>query len=125
MKKLLALINNPVLMRWLAIGWTIVILIGCLTPHDHLPDLLLSWSDKLQHAAIFGLFTVLWIRAGWSLWAAVVIGILFGGLIEVLQYILPINRSADWRDLLADAVGVVLGAVLVYLTPHALQVRHG
>ena len=32
----------------------------------------------------------------------------YGALIEVLQSFTP-NRSADWRDLVADAVGLALG----------------
>lgn len=100
------------LCRWLAIGWTIIILIGCLTPHDQLPDTLLDWSDKLQHLAIFALFTLLWIEAGYSPGIVVITGILFGGLIEILQYSLPINRSGDWEDLVADSIGAVLGFAL-------------
>ncbi|MBK6714693.1 MAG: VanZ family protein [Burkholderiales bacterium] len=35
----------------------------------------------------------------------------FGALIEVLQSFVP-ERSAEWADLLADGIGVVLGALL-------------
>lgn len=41
----------------------------------------------------------MWLGAG--LWA-------WGGLVELLQGLLP-PRSADWRDWLADGLGVLLG----------------
>lgn len=104
---------TPTLVRWLAIAWTIIMLIGCLTPHSELPDDLLTLNDKVQHVAIFALFTVLWRLTGYSLMTVALVGVLFGGLIEVLQYVLPINRSADWIDLAADSVGVFLGLIVV------------
>jgi VanZ family protein len=35
----------------------------------------------------------------------------YGGLIEVLQQFVP-GRAGEWRDLFADSVGIVLGALL-------------
>jgi len=104
---------TPTLFRWLAIVWTVIMLIGCLTPHSELPDELVSWNDKGQHIAIFALFTLLWRLAGLKLATTAVVGFVFGALIEVLQYVLPINRSADWADLFADSIGVALGLLLV------------
>jgi VanZ family protein len=44
----------------------------------------------------------------------VVAPILFGIAIEVLQGILPTNRSPEWMDVVFDAIGTILG-LLVYL----------
>ncbi|WP_245877905.1 VanZ family protein [Spirosoma fluviale] len=104
---------TPTLVRWMAIAWTIIMLIGCLTPHTELPDELLTWNDKGQHLSIFALFAILWRMTGFPFVTVMVVGLLFGGLIEVLQYILPINRSGDWMDLAADFVGVLIGLLLV------------
>lgn len=104
---------TPTLFRWLAVVWTVIMLIGCLTPHSELPDELVNWNDKAQHIAIFALFALLWRLAGFRFVTAAVAGVLFGALIEGLQYVLPINRSADWADLFADSIGVVLGMLLV------------
>lgn len=104
---------TPTLFRWLAIVWTVIMLIGCLTPHSELPDELVNWNDKAQHIAIFALFTLLWRLAGLKFITAALVGFLFGALIEVLQYVLPINRSADWADLFADSIGVIVGMLLV------------
>ncbi|GAB3692922.1 hypothetical protein GCM10027592_12280 [Spirosoma flavus] len=115
MKYLIERLNDVVLMRWLAIVWTVVMLWGCLTPHQELPSTLLTVSDKAMHVAIFVLFAFLWQRAGYSLPVVLVVGIFFGAFIEVMQYVLPINRSADWLDLLADSIGAVLGVFLAWL----------
>ncbi|MBD2700945.1 VanZ family protein [Spirosoma sp. BT702] len=115
MKYLIGLLNDVVLMRWLAVAWTVVMLLGCLTPHQELPNTLLTLSDKAMHVAIFVLFTFLWQRAGYSMLSVLIIGMFFGAFIEVMQYVLPINRSADWLDLLADGIGTVLGVLLAWL----------
>lgn len=108
---------SPTLSRWLAILWSIIMLIGCLTPHKDIPDQLATWNDKLLHVLIFAPFTLLWALAGFPLVRVLIAGVLFGALIEVLQYILPINRSADWIDLLADSIGAVVGIGLARLIP--------
>lgn len=105
---------NPTVFRWLAIVWTIIMLIGCLTPHEELPGELVELNDKMLHAAIFAPFSILWILAGVRMNHTLIAGILLGALIEVLQYILPINRSADWIDFAADGLGVLIGIGLAW-----------
>lgn len=105
---------SPIVLRWLAIVWTIIMLLGCLTPHKDLPGELVTFNDKFMHVVIFAPFALLWILAGFRMSSILIAGILFGGVIEALQYILPINRSADWIDLLADAVGTVVGVFMAW-----------
>ena len=81
--------------RWLALTWTLIILAGCLAPHDQIPTELVTWNDKLEHIVLFIVFGFLWMRAGLQAVTVVMAGVFLGGLIEVLQYLLPINRSAD------------------------------
>jgi hypothetical protein len=100
------------LARWAAIGWMVIILIGCLTPHDEIPDVLTGWDDKFQHLAIFAGFGFLWREADFEVVPVLIAGLIFGGLIEILQYVLPINRSGDWLDLAADFAGTIVGVVL-------------
>lgn len=93
-----------------------------LTPHPPPPSKLM-W-DKLNHAVGF---------AGLTLAASLSCGhcgqghqaslrdtarpallmLAFGALIELLQSFVP-ERSAEWADLLADGIGVVLGAWLAW-----------
>jgi len=103
---------NLTVARWLAIVWTIIMLIGCLTPHAQVPGPLMTYNDKILHIAIFIPFTWLWIMAGSRLKNVLIAGLLLGALIEGLQYVLPINRSCDIMDLIADCVGTALGAGL-------------
>ena len=105
------MILSQSVIRWLAIIWSIIMLIGCLTPHQDVPEELSSFNDKGLHIVIFIPFAVLWILAGFKVGRVLVAGILFGALIEVLQGILPINRNADWLDLAADSLGAVIGTI--------------
>jgi VanZ family protein len=74
----------------------------------------LGW-DKLNHVAAFSALAVCAVF-GWRSSRAARISVLlsllaFGGAIELLQLQLP-NRSGEWTDLGADAIGIGLGALL-------------
>jgi VanZ family protein len=73
----------------------------------------LGW-DKLNHAAAFAALAVCavfgWRGARAMPWA--LLGLLvYGGAIELLQQHVP-GRSASWADLLADGIGIAIGALL-------------
>lgn len=73
--------------------------------------------DKANHALAFAVLMAVW-STGWprARQIAGLLGLLaYGGLIELLQTQLP-PRSGEWEDLLADAVGLGLGALLSRLT---------
>ncbi len=50
----------------------------------------------------------------------------FGGLIEILQLLVP-ERSGEWLDVLADGVGIVCGALIAAAVLRAVSAlpRHG
>jgi VanZ family protein len=98
---------------WLALGWSIAIFIACSVPQNGVPSL--SNSDKVQHAAVFLVFGVLWMWSGRKPGWVIGVGSGFGMLIEIWQGVMPLGRSFDWYDGLADAVGVLLGVGLVLL----------
>lgn len=103
---------NATLLRLAAIGWSVIISIGCFWPSNHLPDLS-SNRDKYLHVLIFMLFASLWRLAGWSVGRVLAVGIGYAGLIELVQAFVPaIHRSGDWLDFAADALGVFLGLLL-------------
>ena len=68
-------------------------------------------ADKVHHAiAFFALSVLLLALFERRRYAAVCVSLLvFGGAIEVAQYLMPYGRSAEWEDLAADGLGVVLG----------------
>ncbi|WP_298271269.1 VanZ family protein [Geobacter sp.] len=77
-----------------------------------IPSGLFGW-DKFQHGVAYALLCLL---AGWcfrsvSRWQATrwrrafFVSVVFGALMEVAQGTLTTNRSPEWGDLAADAVG--------------------
>ena len=107
------------LFRWaLLIAWGIAIAWLSLSPSPpEIETTLLGW-DKFQHAAAYGVFTIL---AGWAFgtlplelkkrWlAAVILAVIFGGALEVAQAVLTSVRTAELSDLFAD----LAGASIVY-----------
>lgn len=90
-------------------------------PPEHLS---LGW-DKINHLTAFAALAVCavcgWRDARVARRALLLALLAFGGTIELLQRHVP-GRSAEWADLLADAVGIVAGALLARWW---LQRRHG
>ena len=84
--------------------------------------------DKWVHFIMYGgTFTVLWIEYirqhqkpdYWKLliWAFIA-PIVMSGLIELLQEYCTETRNGDWIDLLANAIGVTLAAVIGLMLLH-------
>jgi VanZ family protein len=98
---------------WMLMFWScgVIILVLALIPTaPYLPST--GW-DKSNHLLAFAVLTILGCRAYPSRIAVVLVGAMFyGGLIEVLQSFIP-YRSAEWADLIADAIGVLVGRGLL------------
>ena len=88
----------------------VVISILALLPQDQAPQL--HWSDKLNHLFAFMVLAFL-LRMGFriSYFQSLALLIGYGMLIEVAQYFTP-DRSAEWADVGADAMGSFLGLKL-------------
>jgi len=100
--------------------WAGVILWLSLTPAPPEVPELLGW-DKLQHAGAYGLLTLLLVQmlpcviridqwTSWLIAGSAAVG--YGGLLELLQWLAHNGRTADWADLVADAVGSLLCYVI-------------
>lgn len=106
----------------------------CTPPKTKLDDV--RFIDKLVHV---GMYFVLSISLWWEFWrahrarefyaprrhawvGACLVPILFGGVVELLQAYCTENRSGDWLDFLANAVGVVLASLIghVFVTRYYL-----
>ena len=68
--------------------------------------------DKVVHFAIFALVDWTGRRAGLRAGPLVAALLAHAVLSEVLQWALLAHRDGDWRDSLADAVGVAAGSLL-------------
>ena len=75
-----------------------------------------NWSDKVSHLLGFAALGLLSWRAFPQHRGAAFVALLgFGALIELVQWQLP-TRSAEWADLVADALGLMIGAAAGVLT---------
>jgi hypothetical protein len=93
-----------------------VVLAGTLSPVLPAADLWGLANDKTLHALAF-MALMVWFCGVFRLPLTPLVGLgllAFGGLIEVLQGMLP-YRSAEFRDLLADGAGIAAGWLLALL----------
>lgn len=89
-----------------------VILYLTLAPSNDVPGSSLVW-DKAAHAIAFGLLAIVGLlMSTHRRWAVVAAVIGLGLAIEVAQSVMPYGRQGDWRDALADTIGVALGVGL-------------
>lgn len=113
----------------LTFGWTSLIFILCATPGQFIPSAnwleLLSF-DKFVHAGIFFVLSALLflVQVKYKqalLWRyCYLIGVvLYGILLELMQARFFSNRSADWKDAIADSFGCIM-ALLFFKRIRAL-----
>lgn len=96
--------------RFLFVAAAVAIYILALLPQAQAPQL--HWSDKVSHLLAFMVLALLLRRGfGISYLKSVLLLIFYGGLIEVSQYFTP-DRSAEWADIGADTVGILIGLTL-------------
>lgn len=101
---------------WLTL-WIFGMLLGAYlslrTGSERMP--LIPHLDKLIHASGYALLAVLAVGLfppGKSRWLALLWLVAFGGLIEIAQGLWAVNRAADPWDLLANSIGIALGAAV-------------
>ena len=81
------------------------------------PDIM--HKDKLVHVAIYVIFTIVWFAyfnkssEKFTYVKAIAIAFCAGVLVEVLQEMLTVSRSADVYDVLANCFGIIL-AIIMY-----------
>jgi VanZ family protein len=107
------------------IAWALLILVVCGMPGDEVPEspyLDFPYLDKLVHGILF-LVLALLLSAGFkrqfslpllrdrSKTAGFIAAVIYGGLIEGMQYFFLPERSLEAGDLLGNTVGAGLGVV--------------
>ncbi|MGJ7546055.1 VanZ family protein [Variovorax sp. LT1R16] len=108
----------PSITTWrclLAIAMLALLVLSLMPPAPLMPTT--GW-DKGNHMLGFAVLAMLghaaWPGRTWT----VLLGLLaYGGLIEVLQSFTP-DRLAEWADLLADGVGLLVGKGCALLSMH-------
>jgi len=107
------LADATALWRWLLLAAMVALLVlSLMPPSPHMPST--GW-DKSNHALGFAVLAALAHRAWPGRTLAALLGLLaYGVFIEVLQSFTP-DRFAEWGDLWADGVGLLIGEVLARL----------
>jgi VanZ family protein len=103
--------RRQTLWRWAFGTCAAAVLALALLPR--VPPMVSTGWDKGNHMLAFATLAVLGLWAYPRRSALLLAGLLaYGGLIEILQSFTP-NRVAEWPDLVADALGLLLGWGLV------------
>lgn len=87
------------------------------------PIFMFKGFDKVIHALMYGSFSVLAVneyinqgRFKWSsLFIILSIVLAYSILMEFVQYFLVDYRTGDWKDVLANLVGIISGSILILL----------
>ncbi|NAS32107.1 hypothetical protein GTQ40_14060 [Flavobacteriaceae bacterium R38] len=103
----------------LAIGWTLLLTVLSLFSISDLPKIKFNASDKLIHTLFYLVLAVVWLfyfdqkkESALKNKFIIAIGVflfIYGIVIEVLQDVLPYRRTADIKDMIANAVGILIG----------------
>ncbi|MDR1274250.1 MAG: VanZ family protein [Odoribacteraceae bacterium] len=115
----------------LVILWATVIFTLCAIPSSSFPStrVAIPHADKIVHFFMFLVMSVLLhgelrsrarLRRAWACVITILACVAYGGLIEVLQdrYF---QRGGEWLDLLADAVGAVIGTLTSVATRRKIR----
>lgn len=104
-----------------ALVWVIIITVLSGYPGRDLPKAPFDEFDKLVHLVIYAMLSGL-ILLGFLknqktttlyCWISIVIATAYGGIVELLQQYIFINRYGDWYDFLANTLGAILGIVII------------
>lgn len=97
--------------RWLPPAiWAGAIFVASSVPGSGLPKSAVFSHDKIIHALVFAVLGALCARAARRAWIGALVATAYGALDELHQRYAP-GRFSDGNDLLADAVGALVGAV--------------
>jgi VanZ family protein len=100
--------------------YTIAIAVLSLAHLTELPELNTGFDDKIAHFILYAGLCLFWFmslhvfKIKSSLLIASLLSIVFGAVIEVLQGVVSIYRTADIFDLVANCLGVLIMALIIY-----------
>lgn len=114
------LLKSKFLIPSLFVLLTLIMLFLTLVPANTLGSSAIWGYDKLGHFLLFGSWTFLfgaflYINNTYklNLFTTFFVGVSFGIIIEVFQYLLPFNRSADLFDIAFDSLGCLFGVLVL------------
>ena len=106
---------------YLSLFFTCAILVGSLISMNNIVIIPAKNSDKYIHSLAYFVLSVSWFltfreKAKKNSVKILIISLilLFGIIIEVLQGVLTKYRQADFFDIIANSVGIILASILFY-----------
>lgn len=126
-----SIFRHPLVVKSIPIAiivWTLIIIYLTTFPSDKIAYVKVFQYDKLGHFLIFGGWTFLLglIQLVYRnqiyrpLYRIPIAGTVFGGFIEVAQFVLPYGRYASWGDVLANTLGCILAYLVLRLIQRSL-----
>lgn len=123
------LIKNLLAHKKIALAISLIysglLLAVCLINLNDFPKVAVEKGDKIFHFLAYLVFTFLWYNTFSKLFSAkfwkvifitIVFSIAFGIIIELLQGSLTTFRTADYHDVIANSLGVMMAGILIVST---------
>ena len=102
------------------VAYALAIAVLSLASIGKLPETAPEFSDKIAHFAAYALFAALFYNylrqvLKRPIGYVIVLSVLYGTIIEVLQYKLNPDRTFDLYDIVANTVGILAAIVIIRL----------
>lgn len=101
---------------WLAVLAQVIATVAMLWPSQDFPEVAVPMLDKCAHFVVFGTLYFLWADAISKtkieitmIFRLAIALLLYGIIIELIQHYWYVSRTGDTLDVLANAIGIVLG----------------
>ncbi|WP_082935826.1 VanZ family protein [Tamlana sp. s12] len=113
-----------------AVSYTVLLATVCLITLKNVPDIGVSFGDKIFHFLAYGLLTILWFGTFLlnfkmankpAVYYALILAVVFGIIIEVLQGTLTVSRSLDVYDMVANTLGALLASLILLVKNKVLR----
>lgn len=104
---------------WKSLVWALLILYICIMPAREIPEVGIINADKAVHSVVYGILGLLLIpgllkqttfqslRCFACSWSFVLCSF-YGGILELMQHFFILDRTGDWFDFIANALGAFL-----------------
>lgn len=88
-----------------------------------LPDVEISFADKIFHFLAYSIFVLLWylafyyafrVKKNKALIYAFILAVIFGIIIEILQDTITVSRALDVYDALANTLGALFASIVLW-----------
>lgn len=107
----------------ITIVYSLALIIVSLVKINNVPDIGISFGDKIFHFLAYFVLTLLWFytflyffkfKSKKAIFFAAILSVLFGMIIEVLQENMTASRSLDVYDAVANTLGALLASTVLW-----------